>query len=147
MAPSSNARSSDGPAEAGEQRGSPDMDVAVIAGATFPHRAVTYYDVNGVAIVEGDIALGPVDKVRDTTERTREALADGVAFSVGLPGSQFRWPNHEVPYEVDPGLPNQERVAEAIALWEANTPFRFPQRTPANADHYHNYGLFTDAGG
>jgi Astacin (Peptidase family M12A) len=131
----------------GEYRGSPQMDVAIIAGATFQHRAVTYYDVDGVAIVEGDIALGPVERVRDTTRRNREALAEGVAFSVGVVGAQFRWPNQEVPYQIDPGLPNQERVTDAIAHWESNTPFRFPQRSEDNADRYQNYVVFTDAGG
>jgi Astacin (Peptidase family M12A) len=131
----------------GEYRGSPQMDVAIIAGATFQHRAVTYYDVDGVAIVEGDIALGPVERVRDTTRRNREALAEGVAFSVGVVGAQFRWPNQEVPYQIDRGLPNQERVTDAIAHWESNTPFRFPQRSEDNADRYQNYVVFTDAGG
>jgi hypothetical protein len=147
MAPGSNAARREGPIGAGEQRGSRDMDVAVISGATFQNRAVTYYDIDGVAIVEGDIALGPVDKVRDTTERTREALAEGVAFAVGIVGAQYRWPNCEVPYEVDPDLPDQERVREAIQHWEDNTPFRFPRRTSENAELYQNYVLFTDAGG
>ena len=51
------------------------------------------------------------------------------------------------PYEIDPNLPNQQRVTGAIAHWEANTPFRFPQCTPANAAQHPNYVRFTDAGG
>lgn len=149
MAPGGNAAGSDGRAGSGEQRGSREMDVALISGATFQHRAVTYYDIDGVAIVEGDIALGPADKVRDTTERAREALAEGIAFAVGVVGvgAQFRWPNCEVPYQVDDALPDQERIVKAIEHWEANTPFRFPQRTSENAEQYQNYVLFTDAGG
>jgi hypothetical protein len=133
--------------ESDELRGSPKMDVAVISGATFQQKSVTYYDVDGVAIVEGDIALGPTEQVRATTERIREALGSGMAFGVGVSGSQFRWPNSQMPYEIDPALPNQQRVTDAIAHWEANTPFRFPQRTQANAAQFQNYVRFTDAGG
>ena len=38
---------------------------------------------------------------------------------VVITGAQFRWPNCTVPYEIDAGLPNQQRVTDAIAHWEA----------------------------
>lgn len=147
MAPTDRTGTRVGSMGSGERRGSHEMGVAVVSGVTFQHKAITYYDVDGVAIVEGDIALGPVDEVRKTAERTREALAAGAAYAVGVVGMQFRWPNCEVPYKVDPELPQPERVAEAIAHWETNTPFRFPQRSAASADRYQNYVFFTDAGG
>jgi hypothetical protein len=142
-------KGNDGAVESDEQRGSPDMGVAVISGATFTNKSVTYYDVEGVAIVEGDIALGPVDKVREAADAARDAvMADpNIAFGVGITGSQFRWPNCEIPYEINPALPNQQRVTDAIAHWQANTPFRFPLRTAANAGQYPNWVRFTDAGG
>jgi hypothetical protein len=125
------------------------MDVAVISGATFTNKSVTYYNVEGVAVVEGDIALGAVDEVRTATEAARQAVTSdpNIAFGVGITGSQFRWPNCRIPYEIDPALPNQERVTDAIAHWEAHTPFRFPLRTAANAATFPNYVRFTDAGG
>jgi hypothetical protein len=133
----------------GEFRGSPKMGTALISGVTFAQKAVVYYDVEGVAIVEGDIALGTVEAIATATASARDAVAAGpeVAFGVGITGSQFRWPNCQIPYEIDPNLPNQSRVTDAIAHWEANTPFRFPLRTPANAGQYLNYVRFTDAGG
>jgi hypothetical protein len=139
----------DSPVESDELRGSPEMDVAVISGATFTNKSVTYYNVAGIALVEGDIALGTVEEVRAATAAAREAVVEDprIAFSVGLTGSRFRWPNCEVPYEIDPVLPNQQRVADAISHWEANTPFRFPLRTTANAGQYPNWVRFTDAGG
>jgi hypothetical protein len=125
------------------------MGVAVISGATFTNKSVVYYDLEGAAIVEGDICLGKVADVQKTMDAAREAVAGdpSIAFSVGITGSQFRWPNCQIPYEIDPALPNQQRVTDAIAHWESKTPFRFPLRTAANAGTYHNYVRFTDAGG
>jgi hypothetical protein len=125
------------------------MGTAVISGATFTNKSVVYYEVDGMAIVEGDIALGTVEAVKVATDAARDAVAadPAIAFGVGITGSQFRWPNCQVPYEIDPNLPNQQRVTDAIAHWEANTAFRFPLRTAANAGQYPNYVRFTDAGG
>lgn len=142
----SNAQPTDG---SDELRGSPNMGTAVISGATFRNKSVVYYEVEGMAIVEGDIALGSVEAVRQVTEAARDSVtADpSIAFGVGITGSQFRWPNCQVPYEIDPNLPNQQRVTDAIAHWETNSAFRFPLRTTANAGQYPNYVRFTDAGG
>jgi len=134
----------------GEQRGSPKMGTAVIRGNTFGFRSVTFYDVDGMALVEGDIAIGRTDQVVVATDAARDAFASGdpeIARGVGITGSQFRWPNCQIPYEIDPALPNQARVTDAIAHWEQNTPFRFPLRTPANAGTYPNYVRFSDQGG
>src|SRR5690606_30855849 len=126
--------SDDKESKACEQRGSNTMDVAVISGATFTHKAVTYYAVDGVALFEGDIALGPVANVLARTETIRRAVAlgDSRTLAVGLPGGQFRWPSCVMPYSIDPGLPAQERVHAAIDHWSSNTAFRFVARTPAN---------------
>lgn len=43
----------------GELRGGPEMGTAVISGTTFTNKAVTYYDVGGVAIIEGDMPSAP----------------------------------------------------------------------------------------
>ena len=134
----------------GEQRGGPVMGTAVIRGNTFGARSVTYYDVDGMALFEGDIAIGRTEDVKAATDGARDAVASGdpaVAFGVGITGSQFRWPNCQIPYEIDPALPNQARVTDAIAHWEQNTPFRFPLRTAANAGSYPNYVRFSDQGG
>ena len=134
----------------GEQRGGPVMGTAVIRGTTFGARSVTYYDVDGMALFEGDIAIGRTEDVKAATDGARDAIASGdpaIAFGVGITGSQFRWPNCQVPYEIDPALPNQARVTDAIAHWEQNTPFRFPLRTAANAGSHPNYIRFGDQGG
>jgi hypothetical protein len=142
--------STDAPEKQDEFRGSVEMDVALISGATFTNKSVTYYNIDGIALLEGDIALGTVESVKAQTEAARRVVAlaeSGIAFSVGITGSQFRWPNSEIPYEIDPNLPNQQRVHDAIAHWEAKTAIRFPLRTPSNASQYANYVRFEDAGG
>ncbi|HEX8195027.1 MAG TPA: Dot/Icm T4SS effector Zinc-dependent metalloprotease LegP [Pyrinomonadaceae bacterium] len=142
-----------------EHRGAPQMGTAVIAGSTFVNKSVVYYEVEGVAIVEGDICLGRVEDVKRATDTARQMLADNsqialgvglppdAAFGVGLPAGVRRWTNCQMPYEIDPALPNPQRVTDAIAHWEANTPFRFPKRTPQNAAQFPNYVRFTDEGG
>ena len=61
----------DAGANGGEFRGGPSMGSAVISGASFATKSVVYYDVEGVAIVEGDIALGTVEEVKQATAAAR----------------------------------------------------------------------------
>ncbi|MEK6373089.1 MAG: M12 family metallopeptidase [Acidobacteriota bacterium] len=85
-----------------------------------------YSVVDGEAIVEGDIILGPAQLVE---QATADLQSGRFTEGVGITGTQFRWPNCRIPFTIDPALPNQARVTGAIAHWEANTNFRFPPRT------------------
>ena len=128
----------------GEYRSSPELGVALIARADAPPKSVTYSNVNGLAIVEGDIVLGRVAELEGAMRVARGADDTGlIAFGVGIVGSRFRWPDMRMPFEIDPALPNASRVADAIAHWEENTPFRFPTRSGSDD----NYVRFIDDGG
>jgi hypothetical protein len=117
----------------GEFRSGGVAGTAIINGATFTRKALQYAEVDGLAIFEGDIVLGTV-----------EELQRGVGTeAVFISGTRFRWPDGVVPYEIDPGLPNQQRVTDAIAHWEANTSVRFVQRTASHTD----FVRFVDGGG
>lgn len=131
----------------GEYRGSRDLGTALIARSSGPPKSVTYSNVGGIALVEGDIALGTVEQVEQEMRALRDSDSGAVALGVGIVGGQFRWPDCVVPYEVDPNLSNSSRVTDAIAHWEANTAFRFPLRTAANANQYPNWIRFFDDGG
>jgi hypothetical protein len=125
----------------------PKIGTAIITDSAGRQRALQYVDVGGMAVVEGDIALGTVEDVEQATSAARDAgpaqaPPAGAALAVAITGAQFRWPNCRVPYEIDPNLPNQNRVTEAIAHWEANTALRFPVRT-----NEQNWVYFTDADG
>jgi hypothetical protein len=132
----------------GEFRGG-ERHTALISGITFPRTPVIYSAVNGMAIFEGDIALGTVDQLELAMNelRSRAPRDAEVVAGVGISGSQFRWPSSRVPFDIDQNLPNQQRVRDAIAHWEANTPIRFPERTAANASQFPNFVHFTDADG
>ena len=127
----------------------PVAGTAVISGVTFQNRGVLYADIGGMAIVEGDITLGPVEEVEMLTAVARgEAPSDETigTLGVGISGSRFRWPNRTVPYEVASNLPNQQRITDAVAHYHANTTLRWVVRTAANAGQFPNYVRFDDDG-
>jgi len=120
----------------GELRSGPIAGSTFISAATFEGLPVYYANVNSEAIFEGDIVLGQIGPEGDEPEQ-----------GLGRTGDDFRWPDAQVPYEIDPGLLNQQRIAQAIAHWETNTPIRFILRTAANALQYPDYVRFTAGGG
>ena len=92
-----------------------------IQGNTFSNREVKYRITNGMAIFESDIILARNPK---EIERLSHKLVKGI----GIKSDQFRWPRGEIPYLIQPALPDQNRVTAAIQHWEEKTPIRFIQR-------------------
>ncbi|HZK04435.1 MAG TPA: Dot/Icm T4SS effector Zinc-dependent metalloprotease LegP [Actinomycetaceae bacterium] len=137
----------DGSWKNGEFRSSDDVRTAYISGASFAAKSVQYTVVDGEAIFEGDIVLGPVDKVEEESERLAAELRGETTRGVIVTGDRFRWPGCVVPYDIAPSLPNQARVTDAIAHWEANTRFRFVLRTGANAGTYPDWITFRPSSG
>jgi Astacin (Peptidase family M12A)/Domain of unknown function (DUF4214) len=132
----------------GEFRGG-DRRTGLISGVVFVRTPVVYSEVDGMAVFEGDIVLGTVEQLELDLERARSRASSGqdIQESVGITGSRFRWPDARVPFEIDPALPGQQRVRDAIAHWETNVGVDFVERTPANASQFPNWVRFTDAGG
>lgn len=89
------------------------------------------------AIFEGDIDLGPVDVIPTSREALERTLTDGVRGMGSITyGSGSRWNAGNVPYVIDPALPMQYRVTDAIAHIEANNPgVNFLPRTASHADY------------
>ncbi|MCP3097558.1 M12 family metallopeptidase [Myxococcus sp. K15C18031901] len=96
---------------------------------------LTYSEVNGTAIFEGDIILG---RVSDLPKYPGEVSAQGIAIT----GAGFRWPSSLVPYTIDPNLQNQERVNEAIRHWQERTNVRFILRDAAVAALFPDFVTF-----
>lgn len=131
------------PSVHGELRSGPIAGTALIDGATFSQKPVLYANVDGQAIFEGDIVLGTVQEMQKTS-----LTAPSIAMrSIGITGSQFRWPNATVPYVIDSGLPNQQRVTDAIAHWQSKTSIKFVQRTAANQAQFPDFVRFVAGGG
>lgn len=129
----------------GEFRSGPIAGTALVSGATFSRKGLLYANIEGLAIFEGDIVLGSVEEVQGAADAGTENPPP--QFAVGITGQQFRWPNATIPYDIDPAMPNQQRVTDAIAHWQANTSIRFVLRTPTNAAQYPDYAHFQSGSG
>lgn len=105
-----------------ECRSGPVAGSAIVNGVTFSNKWLHYAEVDGNAMFEGDIVLGSIAEVQ------ADEAGNPVLFSIGITGQQFRWPGGRIPFEIDPALPNQQRVTDAIAHWHANTSIRFVPR-------------------
>ena len=101
----------------------------VLYGQNFGAENVQYAVVDNMSLFEGDIMV--------PTDYMPAQLGVGVPSAMG--GRNFRWPDGIVPYQISPNLPDQKRIADAIAHWEANTAIRFVLRDGSNAARYPNY--------
>lgn len=91
-------------------------------------RQVTYQVVDGLAIYQGDIILG---RVADLEREQSLGLRPESTFTVFT--STRVWPGGVVPYEIDPAMPNQQRVTDAVNYFSQNTPLRWqPHAGEAN---------------
>lgn len=82
-------------------------------------KPINYQVINGKNVFAGDIIL-PGKLISNSPP-----LIDGAVIG----DNNNRWPNHIVPFTIDPGFPDVFRITDAIADWEAHTPFRFIPRT------------------
>ena len=139
-------------------RSSDDVREGYVRGIeSFAVKPVTYNVIDGMAIFEGDIALGTpedVDEVKRSVESESTgdvaALADSanpgeIVHGVGIVGLRYRWPGGLVPYTVVANL--RTVVDQAIAHFRTNTAIRFVERTTANAARYPDYVSFEELDG
>jgi hypothetical protein len=116
-------------------------------------KKVTYAVVGDLAVFEGCIVLGTVAEMQEVAEFIRqhpEVLAPAAEpFGSAIKGVQYRWKNKTVPYEIDDGLPDRQRVKDAIAHWTEKTGFKFIERTTANRNDLTlaDYVVFRGGGG
>jgi astacin len=83
---------------------------------------VTFRVFEGQGLAEGDMLLGPVE---DLLHRPAK---DSARASSVRSGERFRWINRVIPYEIDPEIPNQQRILDAIEEWNAKTVIRLQPR-------------------
>lgn len=112
-----------------------------VNGKTFSNKSIIYENVGGLAVVEGDMILGPVYRFMSTN------MGKG---AVAVPDiSANRWPNALVPFEIDAVMPvaNQLAILKAIIRWELKTPVRFVERSAKTRKEYPDYIYFKTAPG
>jgi hypothetical protein len=102
-------------------------------------RAVQYTVVDDQAVVEGCIVIGTAKEAEDNlkaVQATPGLLRPGTeTLGSAIKGHQFRWPNGVMIFEIDPALPNPQRVHDAMAHWTENTSIKFEKRVPTNPGH------------
>jgi uncharacterized protein (TIGR03437 family) len=91
----------------------------------FHGRPVTYEVQGPYAVIEGDILMGTVE---DVEAAARSLHPQSAIYSPPNP-SAIRWPNGTMAYVIDPALPNQQRVLDAIQHWNSRTPLHVVPRT------------------
>src|SRR3954452_16445502 len=82
----------------------------------FRGHPIHYKVVDGMAITEGDILLD----AESTKTPGKEAI--------GRTDNRYRWPDGIVPYSIDPGFPNMQRITDAVKHWNENTQLRLVPR-------------------
>jgi hypothetical protein len=97
---------------------SDDIRTGFISGATFRNKPVQYSVVDGLAVFEGCIVLGRADEMDEIAQNVQsnqagEDAGGEIAHGIGITGSQCRWPGGLMPNEIDPALPNKNRVTGA----------------------------------
>lgn len=104
---------------------------------TLGARSITYEQVNGFAVVEGDILIGSLAAMK----------YQGAVITPKVSGS--RWPHGVVPYEIAEDLPfgNKLAILQAIDQWKKNSYLEFVELTSKNRTEYKDYISFIPAEG
>ena len=96
--------------------------------------AVVSYEVrNGMALFEGDIVIAPVEAIRSVEPVKKIA---GQRESMGITNTYYRWTAGVVPYEIDPTIPNQYRITDALSHWNTQLAGAINIR-PRNGEAYY----------
>ncbi|MBA7594904.1 hypothetical protein ES703_01860 [subsurface metagenome] len=119
------------------------------SGPGFINKKVDYIVLNGMALAEGDIALGTEEEMakssdveeitrKDAQEDTRRAqfAMEQPAMAGRIAGDQYLWPNCTMYYVLDSSVNNQARITNAMNHWNQKTGIKFVQRT-SQADYVH----------
>ncbi|QYA26001.1 peptidase M12 [Gramella sp. MT6] len=114
----------------------------VVSDIFFAGKKLAVEEINGKYIYQGDIFLPENNISKSPVKLVLDADEDINAINKSVGRTKFFWPENTVFYEIDPALPNQQRVADAINHWESNTAVKFVKRTSES-----NYVYFTPGGG
>lgn len=120
---------------------SEDVRIGYIKPAGRPWRKVRYANVDGQAVLEGCILLGPTEAMERDRKIIEPQISDHKNLltdprvelqGVGITGKQYRWPNRTIPIFIPTDLPDPDRVLDAIKHWHAHTSIRFVPHSTQN---------------
>lgn len=95
---------------------------------------VTFETVNGQALLDGDILLGPATALLFRYGMPQPSSGERKG-AVALASSAYLWPNGEIPYVVDPSaLPKQAAIDWAVQQF-TTTSLRVRPRTASDRDY------------
>lgn len=100
---------------------------------------IAYEEVDGMAVFQGDMILGPIEWVRDGNFKLAKPPApDEPVAAAGL-SHMNAWPNGRIPFRIDSsdfptGSTMRARIDAAIAHWNQNT---LVQLVPASGSEHH----------
>lgn len=106
-------------------------DGPVRKGYLYGHTEITYKEINGKKVLDGDIVLSP-EQVTDLPVLSKESGA-------GRSESKYYWPSRIVYYTINSNVTNQARITNAMRYWSYR--FNFVVRT-----NQANYIEFKDNG-
>lgn len=112
-----------------------------LPGAT-ARQFVTYQVVDGMAVMEGDIELGPAESVALRYALPRPAQY-GVKGAVALSANSYLWPKGEIPYVIDASVSAAQRKNIQWAIAHVNET-ELTVRPRSNSDN--DYVVFRDSG-
>ncbi|MDX1701589.1 MAG: M12 family metallopeptidase, partial [Melioribacteraceae bacterium] len=114
----------------------------VVSDIFFAGKKMPVEEINGKYVYQGDIFLPEANISKSQVELVLKSTEDANSLNKSVGRTKFFWPDNTVYYAIDPSLPNQQRVIDAISHWESNTAIKFAERTSES-----NYVYFTPGGG
>ncbi len=114
----------------------------VVSDVYFAGKKLPIEQIEGKFVYQGDIFLPEENVSKSPVELILKSGEDLNSINKSTGRTEFFWPDNTVYYDIDPSLPNQQRVTDAISHWESNTAVKFLKRTSES-----NYVYFTPGGG
>ena len=101
----------------------------------FRGRSVAYQVVDGLAIYDGDIIIGPAEEVAASPEGSASPKSTSIPWFErrevsAIEGENRLWPGGRIPFAIDPSVDGErEDLDRAIDLWNSETVITLVPRT------------------
>jgi len=96
---------------------------------------VTFETINGQAIMDGDILLGPATALPFRYGVPWQSSSPDRKSAVAVASRAYLWPNNEIPYVIDASAQGKSSVIAWAVQQYATTPIHVRPRTAADTDY------------